>query len=361
MPTYSLGLIRDLLGGELDGNPELQVTGLKRLEDAREGELAICLKPRAGVDGQRIAATALVAPSGLPLDYPNVIRVENSRTALIALLDLFYPENGRPSGIDRRAYVSDRAQVAAGAFIGPGAVVEAGAILEAGVQVHANAYVGEEVVLGEGSILFPGVVLYKGTKVGRRVRIHSNTVIGSDGFGYVADEAGVLRKIPQKGGVEIGNEVEIGANCAIDRATLGVTRVADGTKIDNLVQIAHNVEIGRGCCIVAQVGISGSVTIGDYCVLAGQVGVSDHVSLGDKVVIGAKSGVMRDLESGEYIGYPAISAREARHAYPLIARLPELRKEIRSLEKRLAELEARVGTVHSAVEDLDSVDGGSAE
>ena len=343
MATYSLGFIRELLQGELDGNPDLEVTGLKKLEDAREGEIAVCLKPPVSRNGTRVAASALVAPSGLTLDHPNVIRVKDSRGALIALLELFYPENGRRYGVDPRACVSPLAVLATSVFIGPGAVVEAGARLDPRVQVHANAYVGEGVLVGEGSILFPGVVLYKGVSVGRKVRIHSNTVVGSDGFGYAVDEAGVFRKIPQKGGVEIGDDAEIGANCAIDRATLGMTRIASGTKIDNLVQIGHNVEIGRDCCIVAQVGVSGSVTIGNQCMLAGQVGVSDHVKLADKVLVGAKSGVMRDLEAGEYIGYPALPAREARRAYPLIARLPELRREVRDLERRLAELQAAIG------------------
>jgi UDP-3-O-[3-hydroxymyristoyl] glucosamine N-acyltransferase len=183
--------------------------------------------------------------------------------------------------------------------------------------------------------------MYPDTRVGRRVRLHAGVVIGADGFGYARDASGVQHKIPQVGTVEIGDDVEIGANTTVDRATLGTTRIREGTKIDNLVQIAHNCTVGKHCCLVAQVGVSGSVEIGNFCVLAGQVGVGDHVKLADGAMVGAQSGVMRDLGPGRWLGYPAIPAEQALQAYLLLTKLPDMRKRLIRLEKRLEELAGR--------------------
>ena len=186
------------------------------------------------------------------------------------------------------------------------------------------------------------MTLYPGVRLGCRNRIHSGAVIGSDGFGYDRDAGGVQNKIPQVGTVEIGDDVEIGANITVDRATLGATRIGDGTKIDNLVQIGHNSTIGKHCCLIGQVGLSGSVTLGDYCVLAGQAGVADHVTLANNVIVGAQAGVHRDLGPGPWLGSPAIPADEAYRVYTALSRLPEMRRTLRVLEERLKELERAV-------------------
>jgi UDP-3-O-[3-hydroxymyristoyl] glucosamine N-acyltransferase len=281
----------------------------------------------------------------------NIIRVDDPKQALIAVLDLFYPLPERKVGIDPRAIVSSSAQLGDAVFIGPGAYVGANAIIGARVTVHPNVYVGDFICLGEDSEVFPNVAIYGGTHIGKRVRIHSGTVIGSDGFGYARLASGVYQKIRQAGTVEIGDDVEIGSNCSIDRATLGTTRIASGTKIDNLVQIGHNSEIGRDCCLIAQVGISGSVRIGDGSVLAGQVGVSDHVTLAAGTIVGAQSGVKNNVGPGEWLGTPAIPADRARRVYFVWERLAQFRKEFLELKGRCDQLEKRL----YALEGLGSV------
>jgi UDP-3-O-[3-hydroxymyristoyl] glucosamine N-acyltransferase len=204
-------------------------------------------------------------------------------------------------------------------------------------------YIGAEAEIGEETILYPKVVIREGVRVGRRVIIHSGAVIGADGFGYASNGA-VYQKIPQVGGVILEDDVEVGANTTIDRATLGDTVVRRGTKIDNLVQIAHNVEIGEDVIVVGQVGISGSCHIGNRAVLAGQVGLADHVTVGEGTRVAAQSGVTHDLESGQnYLGFPARPAADARRIYAALPRLPDLLKKVRILEQRINELESRLG------------------
>ena len=207
-------------------------------------------------------------------------------------------------------------------------------------RIHPNVCIGEGSCIGEETEIFPNVTIYPGTRIGNRVRVHGGTVIGSDGFGYMRLESGEQEKIPQVGSVEIEDDVEVGANCTIDRATLGATRILSGVKIDNQVQIGHNSEIGEHSIIVAQTGISGSVRMGDHCVLAGQVGISDHVELKPGTIVGAQSGVIRDIGPGRWVGYPAIPVIKALRAYHLLPELPGLRKEVRELKKRLSETEA---------------------
>jgi len=200
--------------------------------------------------------------------------------------------------------------------------------------------VGENTTVGKDCMIYPNVVLRENVKVGNKVIIHSGSVIGSDGFGYVFEE-GRYHKIPQVGGVIIGDDIEIGSNVSIDRATTGNTIIGKGTKIDNLVQIAHNVKIGENTIIVAQVGIAGSTEVGDFVTLAGQVGIADHVKIGSGTVIGAQSGIASDLTKGFYTGSPALPHREWLRAHALFAKLPELYKKIKELEKKIKELERR--------------------
>jgi UDP-3-O-[3-hydroxymyristoyl] glucosamine N-acyltransferase len=195
--------------------------------------------------------------------------------------------------------------------------------------------------VGDDSVLFPGVVLYPGVTVGRRVRIHAGSVIGSDGFGYERDAAGVQRKIPQIGTVEIDDDVEIGANSCVDRATIGATRIGAGTKVDNLVQIGHNTLVGEHCCVIGQAGLAGSVKVGRFSVLAGQAGIADHVTIAEGTVVGAQAGVPSDIGPGVWLGTPAILAKDARRVFPVLARLPELLNRLRELERKVGALEGR--------------------
>lgn len=347
MAGYTLAMIARAVGGELHGDPERVILRVRTVEDAGEGDLVVLGDRRYLGAGVPLAASAVIAPFGLDVGGVDHIRVARSRQALSAVLELFYPAQRRPAGIEPGACVSPRARLGEGVYVGTGAVIEAEAMIGDACQVHANVFVGEGATLGEGSVLFPNVILYPGVRLGCRVRVHSGTVIGSDGFGYDRDEADTQHKIPQVGAVEVGDDVEIGANCAVDRATLGVTRIGRGTKIDNLVQIGHNCEVGEDCCLIGQVGLSGSVKLGSAVTLAGQVGVADHVTIADHTIVGAKSGVPNDLRQGAYLGIPAIPAQLAFRVLGSLPRLPEMRKTLRALERRVKELEEDVARLRA--------------
>jgi len=237
--------------------------------------------------------------------------------------------------------------------VGAFAVVQPRALIGARARIFPLVYVGEGVEIGEESTVYPNVVIREGVRIGRRVIIHPGAVLGADGFGYAFDGS-AHQKIPQVGGVVIEDDVEIGANVTIDRATLGDTVVRRGTKIDNLVQIAHNVEIGQHAIVVAQSGISGSCRVGHGAVLGGQVGLADHVTLGDGVMLGAQSGVPGDIRAaGQYWGTPARPVAEARRISAAMPRLPDLLKKVRALERRVRELEARLGIESNGSEEAD--------
>ena len=342
MSNHTLAAIAEEVGGVLQGNPDQIIERVRGVEEAARGDICVVIDRRYTSDLTTLGATAFIVPPGVEGPGLNVIKVDNPRAALIRVLELFHPEAKRAGGIEAGAHVSKHARMGTDAFVATGATVEAGATVGDRCQILGHAYVGEDVVIGHDSVIFPNVTLYPGVRLGCRNRIHSGAVIGSDGFGYDRDAGGVQNKIPQVGTVEIGDDVEIGANTTVDRATLGATRIGDGTKIDNLVQIGHNSTIGKHCCLIGQVGLSGSVTLGDYCVLAGQAGVADHVTLANNVIVGAQAGVHRDLGPGPWLGSPAIPADEAYRVYTALSRLPEMRRTLRVLEERLKELERAV-------------------
>jgi UDP-3-O-[3-hydroxymyristoyl] glucosamine N-acyltransferase len=286
-------------------------------------------------------ASALVVPAGTVASGRPLIHVAQPRRAFLALLSFFAPGEERGPGVDMRAHVDPDAELGEGSWVGPGAVVEAGARLGARVRVHPHAVVGAGARVGDDTVLFPGVVLYPGVTVGCRVRIHAGSVIGSDGFGYERDAGGVQRKVPQIGTVEIADDVEIGANSCVDRATIGATRIGAGTKIDNLVQVGHNTQVGEHCCVIGQAGLSGSVEVGRFSVLAGQCGIADHVTLAEGTVVGAQAGVHRDIGPGIWHGAPALPAKDARRVFPIVARLPELLRRLKELEEKVATIEGR--------------------
>ena len=338
MRTTTAGEIAALLGGELVGEASTPIDRIAPPEEAGEGAVAVLAERKALASMAACRASALVvteAPGRL------LVRVAEPRRAFLALLELFAPDERRAPGVDPRAHVDPAAVVGDGSWVGPGAVVEAGARLGARVRVHPLAVVGSGARVGDDTVLFPGVILYPGVSVGSRVRIHAGSVIGSDGFGYERDASGVQRKVPQIGTVEIADDVEIGANSCVDRATVGATRIGAGTKIDNLVQVGHNTHVGEHCCVIGQAGLSGSVKVGRFSVLAGQVGVSDHVTIAEGTVVGAQAGVPNDIGPGVWLGSPAIPVKDARRAYPAIARLPELLRRMRELEAKVAALEGR--------------------
>jgi len=290
-----------------------------------------------------VGAGAFLAPAdvtGLPAP---TLGCRDPRRALAKVLVLFHPPTPPAPGVDVSARIAADARVDPTASIGALAVVESGASIGPRVRVDALVYIGARAEIGEGSRLFPHVVVYGGSRLGRRVIVHAGAVIGADGFGFIPGSHG-HQKMPQVGIVVVEDDVEIGANSTIDRATLGETVIGRGAKIDNLVQVGHNVEVGAHTLIAAQTGIGGSARIGARVVLGGQVGIGDHVTIGEGAMFASQAGTTRDVAPGERVALtwarPLAQAQRIWHAE---ARLPDLLRQVRTLERRLAELEARLG------------------
>jgi UDP-3-O-[3-hydroxymyristoyl] glucosamine N-acyltransferase len=348
---FSLGKLAEILGATLDGDPSRVVTGIAPLETAQPRDISFLTDMRYREAARTSRAGAfLVAPHVIDLPAP-MLRCRAPQQALIELLLMFHPPRAVVAGTHATAVVAADARVHEDASIGALAVVESEAVLAAGVRIHPLAYVGRGVHVGEASVVHPRVVLCEGVTLGRRVIVHPGAVIGADGFGYAFDGQ-AHRKIPQVGTVVIEDDVEIGANTTIDRATFGATIVRQGTKIDNLVQVGHNVDVGEHSILVAQVGISGSSRVGRGVVLGGQVGVADHVTIGDGVMVGAQSGIHADLAPGEKVlGTPARPLTQAKRIVLIEGHLPELARKVRELERRLGRLESAGGTTADGADE----------
>ena len=298
-------------------------------------------------------AGAIVVPFELELELEGrvVIGVAQPYVAFATLLDLFYPRQRASVGIARSAHVSETATIGADCNVYPGTYVGHGARINERTDLYPGAYVGDGVEIGSDCILYPNVTIYHGCKVGDRVILHAGAVIGADGFGFAqqhvpgnAEEPVVHKKIAQLGIVVLEDDVEVGANTTIDRATMDETRICRGTKIDDLVMIGHNCRIGRHTLLVSQTGVSGSCTLGDYVTAAGQVGISGHRKIGNRVTIASKAGVIRDVADGAVVmGTPAIELPKGRKVWASFEHLPELRKRVAKLEKRLAALDGESG------------------
>jgi UDP-3-O-[3-hydroxymyristoyl] glucosamine N-acyltransferase len=336
---FTLGRIAEALGATLVGDPARVIRGVAPLDSAGPDDVSFLVNGRYLRAAARSAAGAVVVGrdvEGLP---QALLRVELPQTALIALLRLFHPEPPAAPGIHATAVVAGSASVDPTASVGACAVVQPDARVGARSRVGALCFVGEGATLGDDVVLHPRVVVNEGVVIGDRVIVHAGAVLGADGFGYAFDGA-AHRKIPQVGGLHIGDDVEIGANSTIDRATFGETRVGRGSKIDNLVHVGHNCDVGEDVILVAQVGVSGSCTIGSRAVLAGQVGVADHVTIGAGAVLVAKSGVPSDVPAGEvWAGTPSRPVGETRRIWAAESLLPDLIRRFRALEKRVRELE----------------------
>ena len=327
------------VGGRVVGDGEVEISGVASINEARSGEITFVANPKylPRLDGTN--ASAVIVSSEVSHAKKPLLCVSNPYLAFAKIVGLFSYKPYQPKGIDPKAWVSPTAQLGKDLTVYP--LVYIGDRCRIGDQVtlYPGVFVGEDSSIGEESVIYPNVSIYSGTVIGKRVILHSGVVVGSDGFGYVKDGKKNV-KIPQVGSVEIEDDVEIGANTTIDRAALGKTILRRGVKIDNLVQVAHNVVIGEDSIVVAQVGISGSAKIGSNVTLAGQVGIVDHVEIGDNVIVGAQAGVTHDLAANQgYVGSPALPHREFLRAITVFPKLPEMRKRLLEMEKRLKELE----------------------
>ncbi len=342
--SFTVAQIAEKIRGEVIGNGDTPLTGFASADNARSGDLTFAEKEEYFKAAEASPATAILVSGPFVSTSKPLIRVANARVAMARLLPVFFPPDAPPLGIHPSASIAPTAQVDPTAHIGPGCVIGQGVKLGARSVLMGGNHIGRDCQIGDDVCLFPNVVIYARSQIGHRVAIHAGTVIGSDGYGYVFDE-GKHRKVLQVGNVVIHDDVEIGANSAIDRAALGSTVIGQGTKIDNLVHIAHNVVIGRNCLVMGQVGFAGSTRLGDYCVIASQSGIAGHLKLGHQATVGAKSGVMRDVpDKGTVLGIPAAPDKQAKRQFIAIQQLPELIHRMRDLEKQVAELTAKVNS-----------------
>ena len=335
MATITIAEMAKLLDGEVLGDATSALTGFAAAAQAQPGDLTFAESDEYFATAEKSRATAIIAGKNASSSEKIVIRVANPRAAFPKAVAFFHPEPQYAAGIHPSAVVASSAQVDPTAHIGPHCTIGERVKIGPRSVLQSGNFIGENSVLGEDVNLFPNTTIYAGTQIGRRVRIHSGAVIGSDGFGYVFD-AGSHQKVPQIGNVIIGDDVEIGSNVSVDRGALGSTVIGKGTKIDNLVQIAHNVEIGEHCILCAQVGIAGSAKLGSYVVLAGQVGVAGHLKIGNRVTVGSKSGVMHNIPDGEqWLGIPALPDKQTKRVVLALQRLPDLLKKVAAWEKKL--------------------------
>lgn len=340
-----VGEIARSVGAVVEGDAHRVIRGVAGVRDAGPDEIAFVSQARYAADAAASAAGALLV--GLDWNKPVaavLLKVEKPEAAFAQVAMQFAPPIPVPdAGIHPTALVAPQAKMGLRPSIGPYAVIEAGAELGDDVVVGAQCYIGHGVRIGDQTRLYPQVSIREHCRLGDRVIVHNGTVIGSDGFGYEVDKQGVRTKLPQIGIVVIGDDVEIGANVTIDRARFGKTRIGRGVKIDNLVQIAHNVIVGDHAVIVSQAGVAGSSIIGSKAILAGQAGIAGHLTVGAGAVVGAQAGVTKDVPPATFVsGYPAAPHKEAAKLHAMVARLPELRERMQALQKRLDELEARL-------------------
>ena len=327
----------------LEGDGAIEITGVSDLEHAQAGQVTFFghARYRSLVDATR--ASALIVGEDAQIDGRPLLRTKRPYYAFARALEIFHPAVRPAPGVHPLAAVAEGARIAPDASIGPFVSVGAGARIGARTIVHSHVAIGAGVTVGEDCLLHTHVALREGVTLGNRVVVQNGAVIGSDGFGFTPGPEGRQYKVPQVGIVVVEDDVEIGANTTIDRAAVGQTRIGAGSKIDNLVQVAHNVRIGRDVLLAAQVGISGSATLEDRVTLGGQVGVQGHITIGRGAVAAGQSGVTNSVEPGRFLtGYPAIDNRQWRKASVIFARLPELRQQLITLEQRLAALESRL-------------------
>ena len=340
--TLTVSEIAQYLGGTVQGDGNIVISGLGTLETAGPAALTFVANPRyAARVADTSAGAVLMAPGGERYGR-TAIEVANPYLGFAKLLTLFYTTPHEQLGVLPAAIISETATIGEGASIYPGAVIGRNVVIGKRTVIYPGTVLYDNVIIGDDCTIHANAVVRERCRLGNRCILQPGAVIGSDGFGYAPDGSGYYR-IPQIGVVVLEDDVEIGANCCIDRAAIEVTRIGRGTKLDNLVQIAHNCQIGEDCMIVSQVGISGSTKIGNHVTLAGQVGVAGHLTIGDNVLVGAQSGVPSSLAANAaYSGTPTMPHKEWLKSAMIVPRLPEMKKAVSSLEKRVAELELKL-------------------
>lgn len=335
---FSASLIASQVNGVVEGDGSVTVNTFSKIEEAHKGSITFLANPKYTHYIYTTEASIVLVGKDFKAEHPvkaTLIRVDDPYATLSALLTMVSQAMFvMPKGIEQPSSIAEGVEVDAESYVGAFAYIGAGARLGKGVKIFPQVYVGRNVVIGDGTILYPSVKIYDNCHIGARCILHAGVVIGADGFGFAPTPDG-YHKIPQIGIVEIADDVEIGANTTVDRATMGATRVGRGTKLDNLIQIAHNVEVGEMTVMAAQAGVAGSTKIGSRCMVGGQVGFAGHIHVGDDVQIGAQSGVPNNVASSQRImGYPAVPARDFMRQSAYVKRLGELFERVAKLEKK---------------------------
>ena len=340
MMKMTVGQISEMLGAELDGNPEVEVVGPGRIEDGLAGTICFFANPKYEAHLYKTDCAAILVNKDFKLlkpINPALIKVENVYESIGKLLGYYQQGIIPPKDISSKASVAVSAEIGDNTVIGDFSIIGENVRIGENCIIHPQVFVANDSIIGDNVILFPGVKLYNATELGSNVIIHSNTVIGSDGFGFSQNNLGAYTKIPQTGKVIIEDDVEIGSCSTIDRATMGATVIEKGVKLDNLIQIGHNAVVGSNTAVAAQTGISGSTKIGKNCLIGGQVGFVGHISVAEGSMFQAKTGVASDISepNQKYYGYPALSYQNYLKSYAYFRKFPDIVDKIRALEKEL--------------------------
>lgn len=335
--------IASVIGGKIEGDKDAKVRTFAKIEEGVEGAISFLSNPKYTHYIYDTKSSVVIVNEDVELEgtvAPTLIRVKNAYESIAQLLQIYEASKPKKTGVSPQAYISPTAKLGKDCYVGPFACIGEGTVIGDGCQIYPHAVIGDNVKMGNGCILYPNTTVYQGCKIGNNVTLHAGSVIGADGFGFAPNADG-YDKIPQIGIVTIEDNVEIGANTCVDRSTMGSTVIRKGVKLDNLVQVAHNVEIGENTVMSAQVGIAGSTKVGSWCMFGGQVGIAGHITIGDKTFLGAQSGVPGSLKGGEeLIGTPPMNPRNYFKSQAIFRRLPDMYKELETLKKTIEELKS---------------------
>ncbi|NDV77893.1 UDP-3-O-(3-hydroxymyristoyl)glucosamine N-acyltransferase [Dysgonomonas sp. 511] len=339
--SFTAEQIATVLNGTIEGDPSVAVYNFSKIEEGKPGTLTFLANPKYTNYIYSTEASIVLVNNDFVAEQPvkaTLIRCASAYSALAILLDMVEKSKPKKTGVEPMSYISPSAKVEADVYVGAFAYIGDNATIGKGAKIYPQVYIGDGVTVGENTILYPGVKVYQDCKIGNNCIMHAGVVIGSDGFGF-APENGVYKKIPQMGIVVVEDDVEIGANTTIDRAVMDATIIHKGVKLDNLIQIAHNVEVGENTVMAAQVGISGSTKVGKNCMFGGQVGLGGHITIGDGANIGAQAGIISNIKPGaQLLGAPAIPVKDFFRSSIIFPKLPEMYRQIAQLQKEIEQL-----------------------
>ena len=341
--SFTAQQIADFLKGTIEGDPNVQVSNFSKIEEGKPGSLSFLANPKYTNYIYTTDSSIVLVNNDFVADKPvkaTLVRVFNAYAGLAMLLDMVEKSKPKKKGIEPMSFIGENVKLGNDIYVGAFAYISANTTIGDNTLVHPQVYIGEGSTIGNNTILYPGVKIYPGSKIGNNCIIHSGAVIGSDGFGF-APEGDIYKKIPQMGIVVIEDDVEIGANTTIDRAVMDATTIHHGVKLDNLIQVAHNVEIGANTVMAAQVGISGSTKVGEHCMIGGQVGLGGHITIGNNANIGAQAGIISNIkDNAQILGSPAIPVKDFFRSSIVFPKLPEMYRQLAQLEKEIQQLKA---------------------